>query len=180
MGLNLHMQTATWLTSRELTEAAGEWDTRLLSDDDGEFFSRVILACEKIRFVQGARVYYRVTPSGRLSYIGQSDSKKDAMLLSMQLHVKYIRLLEDSERVRAACVTYLQNWLLNFYPERSDIVQELEELAVSLGGRLEKPRLRWKYAWIKPLFGWDAAKSAQIIFPELKASLTRSILGLRS
>ena len=30
------MQTATWLVSRELTEAAGPWDTRLLGDDDGE------------------------------------------------------------------------------------------------------------------------------------------------
>ena len=30
MGENLHMQTATWLTSRELAEAAGPWDTRLL------------------------------------------------------------------------------------------------------------------------------------------------------
>jgi len=29
-------------------------------------------------------------------------------------------------------------------PERPDIVQELEKLAVSLGGRLEVPRLRWK------------------------------------
>src|SRR5260370_15243171 len=29
MGENLHMQTATWLVSRELTEDAGPWDTRL-------------------------------------------------------------------------------------------------------------------------------------------------------
>ena len=36
MGQNLHMQTATWLVSRELTEAAGPWDTRLSLDDDGE------------------------------------------------------------------------------------------------------------------------------------------------
>ena len=39
MGQNLHMQTATWLVSRELTEAAGPWDTRLLGDDDGEYFA---------------------------------------------------------------------------------------------------------------------------------------------
>ena len=38
------MQTATWLVSRELAEAAGPWDTRLLGDDDGEYFSRVINA----------------------------------------------------------------------------------------------------------------------------------------
>ncbi len=37
-----HVQTATWLVSRELTEAAGPWDPRLLVDDDGEYFARVI------------------------------------------------------------------------------------------------------------------------------------------
>src|SRR5271165_4471603 len=48
---NLHMQTATWLTSRDLTEAAGPWDVRLLGDDDGEYFWRVLLASEGVRFV---------------------------------------------------------------------------------------------------------------------------------
>ena len=38
---NLHMQTATWLVGRELTEGAGTWDTRLLNNDDGEYFCRV-------------------------------------------------------------------------------------------------------------------------------------------
>ena len=50
MATNLHMQTATWLTSRELSEAAGPWDTRLLSDDDGEYFCRVLLASERHAF----------------------------------------------------------------------------------------------------------------------------------
>jgi glycosyltransferase involved in cell wall biosynthesis len=171
---NLHMQTATWLTSRELTEAAGPWDVSLLGDDDGEYFCRVLLASEGVRFVPGGKVFYRITPSSRLSHIGMSDKKKDAQFLSMQLNVKYVRSVEDSERVRTACVTYLQNWLIHFYPERPDIVQELEKLAASLGGRLEVPRLRWKYAWIKPLFGWGAAKKAQIVLPLLKASLLRS------
>lgn len=174
MAYNLHMQTATWLTSRELTKAAGAWDVRLSVDDDGEYFCRVLLASDGVRFVPGARVFYRVTPSTRLSHIGWSDKKKDAQLLSMQLHVKYIRSLEDSDRVRAACINYLQIWLIHFYPERPDIVRELEALAVSLGGRLRSPRLHWKYAWIKPLFGARAAKNAQIALPQLKASLLRS------
>ena len=54
MGEDQHMQTATWLTSRELAEAAGSWDTRLLSDDDGEYFCRVLLASEGSRFVPEA------------------------------------------------------------------------------------------------------------------------------
>jgi glycosyltransferase involved in cell wall biosynthesis len=171
---NLHMQTATWLTSRELANAAGTWNVKLLGDDDGEYFCRVILASEGVRFVPGPKVFYRVTPSTRLSHIGRSGKKMEAQVLSMQLHVKYIRSLEDSNRVRAACVTYLQNWLLNFYPERPDLVNEMEQLAASLGGRLEEPKLRWKYSWIKSLFGWDRAKRAQIVLPQLKASIMRS------
>src|SRR6201996_8987566 len=66
MGENLHMQTATWLTSRELTEAAGPWDTKLLCDDDGEYFCRVLLASEGTRYVPGTGVFYRVTTASRL------------------------------------------------------------------------------------------------------------------
>lgn len=173
MGENLHMQTATWLTSRELAEAAGPWDTRLLSDDDGEFFCRVLLASEGTRFVPEARVFYRVTPSGRLSHVGTSDKKKDALLLSMRLHIQYLRSLEDSERVRKACLTYLQNWYENFYPERSDLVAEVQNLAAQLHGAVGEPRLRWKYSWMKPLFGWKVAKWAQMALPLFKASLIR-------
>jgi glycosyltransferase involved in cell wall biosynthesis len=173
MGENLHMQTATWLTSRELADAAGPWDTRLLSDDDGEYFCRVLLASKGARFVSGTGVFYRVTASGRLSSIGSSDRKKDAMLPSMKLHVQYLRSLEESERVRRACLSYMQNWYHNFYPERPDIVAELQALAAQLQGRLEPPRLRWKYAWMKPMFGWKAAKWAQAALPQLKDSYFR-------
>jgi glycosyltransferase involved in cell wall biosynthesis len=175
MGQNLHMQTATWLVSRELTEVAGAWDTSMAVDDDGEYFCRVVLASERTRFVPEARVFYRIRPSSRLSHIGASDRKKDAMVTSMKLHVQYLRSLEDSERTRKACLAYLQNWFHNFYPERPDLVAELQSLAAQLQGHLEEPHLRWKYAWIKPVFGWKAAKWAQLAFPQLKACCIRNV-----
>jgi glycosyltransferase involved in cell wall biosynthesis len=171
MGQNLHMQTATWLTSRELAEAAGLWDTRLLSDDDGEYFCRVLLASEGTRFVPEAKVFYRLAGSGRLSHIGMSDRKRDAMLASMKLHIRYIQSLEESERVRNACLAYLRTWYQNFYPERPDLVTELQEMAADLRGSLEVPRLGWKYAWLEPLLGRKAAKRMQMTLPELKSSM---------
>jgi glycosyltransferase involved in cell wall biosynthesis len=171
---NLFMQTDSWLVSRDLCEAAGPWDTRQLSDDDGEYFCRIILASNGIRFVPEAKAFYRVTCPNRLSYVGQSEQKQGALLLSIQLHVQYLRSLEDSARVRVACVRFLQNFLIYFYPERPNMVAELETLAVGLGGRLKPPRLRWKYAWMKPLFGWDLAKRAQLVLPQLKASILGS------
>lgn len=170
LGENLHMQTATWLTSRELAEAAGPWDTTQLSDDDGEYFCRVLLASEGTRFTENARVYYRMTAPNRLSYVGNSDKKKDALLVSTKLHIQYLRSLEDSPRVRKACLTFLKNRSIHFFPERPDIIAELESLAEELQGRLETPSLRWKYAWMKPVLGWKVAKAAQRVLPQIKAS----------
>lgn len=168
---NLHMNPATWLVSRELTETAGPWDTRIVSD--GEYCCRVILASDGIRFVPGAKVFYRITGASRASYIGRSTKKMEAQFLGMQLQIGHLRAREDSQRTRAACVKFLQNWLYQFYPDRPDIVKQAQELALVLGGQLEAPRLSWKYAWIRKLFGWTATKRTQQCYNRYRSSLLR-------
>src|SRR2546422_2668132 len=99
MGQGVFKQTATWLVSRELTEGAGPWNTQLLGDDDGEYFCRVLLQSEGVRFVPDAKVFYRSAGASSLSYIGRSSAKIEAQFDSMRLHIRYVRSLEDSERV---------------------------------------------------------------------------------
>ncbi len=175
MGDNLFMQTGTWLVSRELSEAAGPWDTRMLSDDDGEYFCRVLLNSDGTRFVPGAKVYYRGFRSNSLAYVGRSDRKREALWLSMQLHIGYLRSLEDTPRTREACLAYLQRNLTNFYPERADIVRQAEQMATDLGGQLRPPHLSWKYSWIKAVFGWKAAKNTALQMREIRWSLENSL-----
>lgn len=170
---NAHMQTATWLVSRELTEAAGPWDTRLLGDDDGEYFFRVIRGSSDIRFVPEAKVYYRITPSNRLSHIGRSDKKIEAQFLGMKLQIDYLRSLEDNERVRAASRHYLKLWLPHFYPDRPDIVREAQDLCATLGGQLDIPKMGWKYRWIEQLFGPHTAKEVQVRYNRCKSTVIR-------
>jgi glycosyltransferase involved in cell wall biosynthesis len=171
--MNVYVQTASWLVSRELSEAAGPWDANLLGDDDGEYFCRVLLASESVQFVPEGRVYYRMALDS-LSFIGRSDRKMDAQWRSMQKHVRYLRSLEDSPRVRKACVTYFQNWLIYFYPGRPDLVEQTQQLAKELGGELSPPHLSWKYSWIRVLFGWSAAKRARMFLPGLRWSVLRA------
>jgi len=174
MGENLHLQNATWLVSRELAEAAGPcWDKDLHYDQDGEYFTRVLVASEGTRFVPSTGIYYRIVGTNRVSHIGNSDKKKEGLLRSMKLHVKYLLSLEDSDRVRRACLVYMQNWCQYFYPERPDLFAVVQALAAQLDGHLETPRLRWKYAWMKPLFGWKVAKWAQTTLPQVKESWLR-------
>jgi glycosyltransferase involved in cell wall biosynthesis len=169
-----HMQPDVWLVSREIAEAAGPWDTRLWRDNDGEYFCRVILACESIRFVPEARSYYRRAGSGSISFIGRSNKKMDSLLISMKLHIKYLLSLEDTPRSRQACVSYINVWISSFYPQRPDIISELEQLAANLGGRVEMPKLSWKYSWLQKLFGPELAKRAQIYLPQLKEDAQRA------
>jgi len=165
---NLHMQTATWLVSRELTEAAGPWDIRLSLDDDGEYFCRVICASKGIRFVPSAKVFYRNAAFQRLSTIDRSNEKLASQFLSIKLQIEEVLSLDDSEETRAACVKFLQIWLFCFYDFRKDLANDLEQLALRLGGRLEVPQLRKKYRWIQGVAGRRAARRAQDLLPQAK------------
>ncbi|HUL51233.1 MAG TPA: glycosyltransferase family 2 protein [Candidatus Nitrosotalea sp.] len=173
IGQDCHMQTATWLVSRKLTEAAGPWDVRLWKDNDGEYICRVILACDGVRFIPEAKVYYRETDYNRVSFVGRSNKKLESQFLSMQLHIGYLRSLDDSAASHAACLKYLQKYMFDYHPDRPDIVERMQQIAANLGGRLEYPRSSWKYAWIEKLFGWNAAKRAQIFFPTIRQAAWR-------
>ena len=161
MDQNVFMQTSTWLVSRELTEAAGPWDTRLLGDDDGEYFCRVLLASEGVRFVRSATVYYRCFHFDSLSYIGRFPAKIDAHWTSMKLHIQYLRSLGDTEEARMACMQFIRDSLIYFYPDQPHILEQAGQLAEEFGKPLGVPYVSWKYAWIVRFFGWDAAKVAQ-------------------
>ncbi len=175
MEQNIYMQTATWLVSRELTEAAGPWDIRLLGDDDGEYFCRVLLASDGVRFVPDAKVFYRAFRFDSLSFIGRFPHKIEAHWLSMQLHIHYLLSLEDSPRVHRACVEYLRDSLIYFYPEKGHIVKQAEQIATELGYELGIPYLSWKYYWIEALFGWHLAKPTQQMLRRFRWMLERHL-----
>src|SRR2546428_560454 len=168
-------QASTWLVGRALAQAAGPWNTQLSVDDDGEYFCRVLLASDGTRFVPEARVFYRFSGYKRLSYIGCSDHKMESQFLSIRLHIGYLRSLEESERTRQACMRYLQRWIPVFYPERLDIVRQMEQLAATLGGRLEVPLFSGKHVWIQEVVGWPLLKRLQTAKRRLRWSTARSV-----
>jgi hypothetical protein len=175
MEQNIYVQTATWLVSRDLTESAGAWDTQLLVDDDGEYFCRVLLQSDGVRFVPAARVLYRMSGLAGLSHIGDSHAKMGSQFRSMRLQIGYLRSLEDSPRVRAACLSYLQRGLGTFYADRKDIVRAAAVLAAELGGQLEEPRRTWKYSLLHALLGPTATRRAQTAVRRLRWSFVRLV-----
>ena len=164
---NLWMQTGGWLTSRELTEAAGPWDERLSFDDDGEYFCRLVARSKLVKFVPTAKVYYRHWSSGSLS---QNLSEKACRSLMMSLRLSFGRLLslEDSPRTRSAALSYLQVWMPCFYPDKAELLHQAYSMAGELGGSLHPPRLPLKYGLIRRSLGWEAAYRAMRIVAACK------------
>ena len=167
-------QPSSWLVSRHLSELAGPWWELRSPDDDGEYFCRVVAASEGIHFVPEAICYWRI--GNKSSFSGswrRSDASLDALFLSSIRCVAHYRKLEDSERSRAACVAFLQNRLIYFYPDNPHLVQQIITLAEHLGGVISPPILKLRYRYIKAAFGWPAAKRSMFALREIKDTVNR-------
>jgi hypothetical protein len=180
MQQNIFMQTAAWLVSRELTERAGPWDTALSTNDDGEYFCRVLLESENVKFVRDARVLYRMSGGNSLSHIGLSPKKQESNFRSIQLQIAHLRAREDSERVRRACLNQLRT-SLSLAPARTDIACLAVQLAAELGGELHLPTslLSRKYSLVETVCGLEVAIRVQAFVRLLRYSTARRVDKLR-
>jgi len=170
---NVWMNPAVWIVSRKLTDIAGPWDERLTLDDDGEYFSRLIAASDRIQFVKQSRSYYRQGNTRSLSR-ATSDRACKSLYLSMSLNISRLISLENSQRTRSACLKLLQRWLIYFYPEQSVILEKANALAKELGGELLPPSLSRKYSIIRYFVGWKTTKKVQEVAPMLKMIIQRN------
>lgn len=151
------MNPAVWLVSRKLTDLAGIWDERLSLDDDGEYFARLVAASTSVKFIGSAKSYYRIGNTGSLS---RKTSYKacESLYLSVNRCIEHLLTLEDSDRTRRACLHYLNDWLIYFYPEKRELIDKMSRLATQLGGHLDRPTLGWKYYPLEKLLGTERAR----------------------
>lgn len=151
------MHPAAWLVSRELIEAAGPWDERLSLDDDGEYFSRVVLSAQRILFCADAVSYYRSGLQRSLSR-SRSDRAWESQFLSVELRVSQLLAVENSPRTRQACADALQRLVFEIYPRLPSLRQRALVRVAELGGSALHYEAGPRYQLAARLFGWKTAK----------------------
>lgn len=159
---NVWMNPAVWLVSRQLTDQAGPWDSRLASsgDDDGEYVCRLAAASEAVEFVPDARCYYRIGTVGSLNWNMETSAKSlESLLLSLQLTVGHLLALEDSPRTREAALQYLRTFSSYFYGTSEPYVTRLAAIGRLLGGDVPPPRASWKYYPFEAVMGPRATRT---------------------
>jgi len=157
---NWMMHPAAWLVPRKIAEQAGGWNESLSLDDDGEYFSRIVLASKGIKFCQGAKTYYRSGHSTSLSG-SQSPAALESAFHSLDLSTKALLSTEDSPRTRHACARKLQRFIYEVYPDVPDLRKKAEARVQQLGGSDLKPQGGPMFQVLSYILGWQQAKRIQ-------------------
>jgi glycosyltransferase involved in cell wall biosynthesis len=151
------MHPAGWLTPRALIDRAGPWDETLSLNDDGEFFTRVVLAGREVQFVPDAVSYYRSCLPSSLSG-SKSDAAWDSGYRAAVAMTDRLLATESSDRTRRACVRLLQEFEYACYPARRDLCSATRSRVRRLGGPLFPPPQGPKMRAVSRVLGWRLAK----------------------
>ena len=155
------MHPAAWLAPRGLAGRAGPWNEALSLDDDGEYFTRLVLASAGVRHCPGAVSYYRSGLPG-----SQSDEKSDrawaSAFLSLELSADRLLVAEDSPRTRHACATAYQRFLYEAYPHAPDCRRLAAARAAACGGSALEPEGGPQFQLARRLVGWRLARRLQL------------------
>jgi glycosyltransferase involved in cell wall biosynthesis len=158
-GHALMMPVSAWLASRRLTELAGPWDERLLRNQDGEFFCRMVSLSKKVMFVAESRFYYRKGNAGSITR-SWTRRKMESHCLSFELEVGHLLARERSERTISACVKRLNYGASLFEDIAPNLAGRLRRKVLELGGEITNKEISRKYALIRKMIG---KRKAQIV-----------------
>lgn len=155
------MQCALWLIPRNVLNKSGLWDERLSLINDFDFFIRVLLAANEIKFTAGAILYYR---SGINNSLSRQKSRKayESAYLSTQLGLEHLVNFENSDRVKKICADNMQMWAYEFYPHQPDLYKKANQIIRELGGSNFPFPAGGYTKLLNTIFGWQLIKKIKI------------------
>jgi GT2 family glycosyltransferase len=149
---------ALWLVPRAVATAAGPWNEALSLGDDGEYFTRVVLAAKAVLFCQGARCRYR---SGLSSSLSASKNWASGFAV-VDLCEAHLRAREDSERVRRGFALSWQHLAHTVYPYAPEIAEKALARARALHTAVIRPAGGLSFKILSRIIGWRAARRLQV------------------
>jgi glycosyltransferase involved in cell wall biosynthesis len=154
------MLTHAWLIPRMIAQQAGQWNEALSLNDDGEYFTRIVLASRAVKFCRGAKAYYR---SGNLSSLSASRSPQalESAFLALDLCTQHLLSAEDSARTRHACAASMQRFIYDVYPSMPELQKHAEAKVQEWGGCKIKPMGGLMFQLLSVFVGWKQAKQIQ-------------------
>lgn len=154
------MHGAAWLIPRNIAEKAGAWNEQLSLINDFDYFSRVVLASQGVRFCWGAKTYYR---SGNTNSLSGSKSLQawNSAFLSLEAGTRNLLAKENSPRTRRVCATVFQRFIYEVYPDCPNLRTKAAAKVEEWGGSDEEPMGGKRFQQLSRVLGWQRAKRIQ-------------------
>jgi glycosyltransferase involved in cell wall biosynthesis len=152
---------AIWLVPRSVVGVAGMWDETLTLGDDGEYFTRVLLAAREVLFCSGARCRYRSGVVGSLSG-RKSPEAWASQFRVIELCEAHVRTREDSERVRRGFSLSWQHFAHACYPYDAAQAQRALDRAMKLHPVTVLPDGGFVFRMLSRVVGWRTARLLQV------------------
>lgn len=156
------MHPAAWLIPRQISDEAGVWNESLSLNDDGEYFCRIVLSSQEVKFCQGAKTYYRSGNENSLSQF-KSEKAKRSEFLSLDLATNHLLAKENSLRTRQVCATVWQRFIYEAYPDVPELTRQAAAKVKELGGSNLQPTGGSMFHLLSQFVGWQKAKKLQTI-----------------
>jgi glycosyltransferase involved in cell wall biosynthesis len=168
-GKESFIQTNCWLLPRQLVSTVGGWRNYRSVDDDGEFFTRIALACEGIIYVKGVLVYYRRTgSSSSLSNSRQYHLLRN-MLLTIDLKYSYISKHSSSPNLNKAFAKQYLNYAVYNYPEQKKLSAIAYRKYKRLKCKVNPPKLGGTVVeMVSKVLGWRFTRKIKYILSARK------------
>jgi glycosyltransferase involved in cell wall biosynthesis len=156
------MLPALWLIPMKIVRASGPWAEELTLNNDAEYFTRVLLASERILFCPGARCRYR---SGLPSSLSGRKSPQAwaSQFRVIELCEAYVRAREDSERVRRGFALSWQHLAHAACPYHPALARRALQRACVLHPITIRPDGGPAFRIFSRLVGWRTARRLQVL-----------------
>ena len=121
---------AGWLASRQLFDSIQPWDESLLINQDGEYFTRAILASNGVILEPSRRVYYR---SGLNDSTSRFQIEKISSLYrTVQSFDQTLQPLTTNDELKQLIANQYQRFIQKVYPEAHELRRKANERIAQL------------------------------------------------
>lgn len=162
------MFPALWLIPRAVVDAAGPWDETLSLGDDSEYFTRVLLAAERVLFCHGARCHYRSGLTDSLSG-RKSIAAWASQFRATELCETHVRAREDSERIRRSFALSWQHLAHACYPYDPECAARALARGRAMHSITIRPGGGHSFRLLSRMIGWRAARRLHARWEERKS-----------
>ena len=141
-----------WLTSRKLIQEVGPWNESLKKDQDGEFFSRVLLKTKQVIMADNTMVYYRLTGPNSIS----SSKTKESVLSTLQALNMYgnnIKNINNTKLKEALAISYAY-FIREYHNTYPTITKEAEKMIMKLGFNIDELDFKGKFGILVKMVGF--------------------------